>query len=117
MQPTSTTKNLLRVLQALARAGLDVTHEPGGYRVRLHEPPGAPAGEVLLPDAFPLEGKALRQLADLAIDMNAPVEQVWWWGSAQAGKSEHAARELERWFPVLQALGWSPSNKKAASAG
>lgn len=66
MQPTTTTKNLLRVLQALARAGLDVTHEPGGYRVRLHEPPGAPAGEVLLPDAFPLEGKALRQLADLA---------------------------------------------------
>ena len=58
-----------------------------------------------------------RQLADLAIDMNAPVEQVWWWGAAQAGKSEHAARELERWFPVLQALGWSPANKKAASAG
>ena len=58
-----------------------------------------------------------RQLADLAIDINAPIEQVWWWNAAQSGKSEQAARELERWFPVLQSLGWSPSNKKAASAG
>ncbi|MEZ4450727.1 MAG: RtcB family protein [Nannocystaceae bacterium] len=57
---------LKRVLGALAREGLDVTHDRGIYSVRLRDQPDAPVGEVLLPEGFPIEGKALRQLADLA---------------------------------------------------
>lgn len=64
MQPHS--PPLKRVLGALARDGLDVSHERGIYSVRLRDDPDAPAGEVLLPEGFPVEGKALRQLADLA---------------------------------------------------
>lgn len=62
MQP----KNLSRVFAALAREGLHVEREGRVYRVRLRDDPDAPAGEVLLPDDFPVEAKALRQLAGLA---------------------------------------------------
>lgn len=62
MQP----KNLQRVLAALAREGLHVEREGRVYRVRLRDVADAPAGEVLLPDDFPVEAKALRQLAGLA---------------------------------------------------
>jgi tRNA-splicing ligase RtcB len=62
MQPN---KQLTRLLAALAREGLDVTHEGRTWRVRLADGPGAPA-EVLLPEGFPVEAKALRQLAGLA---------------------------------------------------
>ncbi len=62
MQP----KNLNRVFAALAREGLDIEREGRVYRVRLRDEPGAPAGEVLLPDEFPVEAKALGQLAGLA---------------------------------------------------
>lgn len=62
MQP----KNLHRVLAALAREGLHVEREGSVYRVRLKDDPDAPAGEVLLPDDFPVEARALRQLAGLA---------------------------------------------------
>ncbi|MBK8263440.1 MAG: RtcB family protein [Nannocystis sp.] len=65
MQPT-TPKNLSRVLQALARAGLEVSRSDNIYKVRLRGRPDAPCAEVLLPDGFPVEGKALRQLAALA---------------------------------------------------
>lgn len=64
MQPK---KNLTRVLAALAREGLHVERDDRVYRVRLKDDPDAPAGEVLLPEDFPLEAKALRQLADLAV--------------------------------------------------
>lgn len=62
MQP----KNLQRVFAALAREGLHVERDGRVYRVRLKDVPDAPAGEVLLPDDFPVEAKALRQLAGLA---------------------------------------------------
>ena len=62
MQP----KNLNRVFAALAREGLHVEREDRVYRVRLRDDPDAPAGEVLLPDDFPVEAKALKQLAGLA---------------------------------------------------
>jgi tRNA-splicing ligase RtcB len=62
MQP----KNLQRLLRALARQGLDVTYSNGTYSVRLTNSPDAPAAEVLLPEGFPVEAKALKQLANLA---------------------------------------------------
>lgn len=62
MQP----KNIDRLLRALARKGLEVTHEGQTYSVRLHESPDAPRAEVLLPSGFPVEAKALKQLANLA---------------------------------------------------
>jgi tRNA-splicing ligase RtcB len=62
MQP----KNLNRLLQALARQGLDVTYDNQTYSVRLQESLDAPAAEVLLPKDFPVEAKALKQLANLA---------------------------------------------------
>ncbi len=59
-------KRLVRRLAALAKAGLEVSLDRGVYSVRLVESPHAPAAEVLLPAEFPVEGKALRQLAELA---------------------------------------------------
>ncbi|KJH71570.1 RtcB family protein [Aliterella atlantica] len=62
MQP----KNLQRLLRALARQGLDVQYSNGVYAVRWFDTPNAPKAEILLPDNFPIEAKALKQLANLA---------------------------------------------------
>ncbi|MBD2496793.1 RtcB family protein [Nostoc sp. FACHB-280] len=62
MQP----KNIQRLLRALARQGLDVNYCNGVYSVRLTNSPDAPIAEVLLPEDFPIEAKALKQLANLA---------------------------------------------------
>ncbi|NEU79545.1 RtcB family protein [Nostoc sp. UIC 10630] len=62
MQP----KNLKRLLRALERQGLDVTYNNRTYSVRLVNSPDAPVAEVLLPEGFPVEAKALKQLANLA---------------------------------------------------
>jgi tRNA-splicing ligase RtcB (3'-phosphate/5'-hydroxy nucleic acid ligase) len=62
MQP----KNLKRLLRALSRQGLDVTYNNKTYSVRLSNNAGAPVAEVLLPEGFPVEAKALKQLANLA---------------------------------------------------
>lgn len=62
MQP----KNLKRLLRALERQGLDVTYNDRTYSVRLVNSPDAPVAEVLLPSDFPVEAKALKQLANLA---------------------------------------------------
>ncbi|MBD2487947.1 RtcB family protein [Aulosira sp. FACHB-615] len=62
MQP----KNLQRLLRALARQGLNVNYFNGVYSVRLTNSPDAPVAEVLLPECFPIEAKALKQLANLA---------------------------------------------------
>ncbi|BAY94654.1 MULTISPECIES: RtcB family protein [unclassified Tolypothrix] len=69
MQP----KNLQRLLRALGRQGLDVTYSDvydglrlRTYSVRLANSPDTPAAEVLLPEGFPVEAKALKQLANLA---------------------------------------------------
>jgi len=58
-------KKLLRLLAAFARDGLEVTHDNGIWSVRLRGDDGRFA-DVLLPDGFAVEGKALRQLAQLA---------------------------------------------------
>ncbi|MEH2082769.1 MAG: RtcB family protein [Nostoc sp.] len=62
MQP----KNLKRLLRALERQGLDVTYKNRIYSVRLVNSPDAPVAEVLLQEDFPIEAKALKQLANLA---------------------------------------------------
>src|SRR5690242_1685369 len=60
-------KNLERLLRALARQGLDVQYQHSTYSIRWTDRPNAPVAEVLLPDGFPLEVKALKQLANLAL--------------------------------------------------
>lgn len=62
MQP----KNLFRLLRALSRQGLNVSYQDGIYTVRLNNAVDAPTAEVLLPEGFAVEGKALKQLANLA---------------------------------------------------
>ena len=62
MQP----KNLKRLLRALERQGLDVSYNNRIYSVRLVNSPDAPVAKVLLPEDFPVEAKALKQLANLA---------------------------------------------------
>ena len=55
-----------RLIRALARLGLAVTYRDGIYSVKLPSDPNAPVAEVLLPEDFALEGKALQQLTSLA---------------------------------------------------
>ncbi|WP_279239866.1 RtcB family protein [Scytonema sp. UIC 10036] len=62
MQP----KNLTRLLRALAKQGLGVSYNNSTYSVRLSNTSDAPVAEVLLPEGFPVEAKALKQLANLA---------------------------------------------------
>lgn len=62
MQPNK----ISRLLRALARQGLDVTYNSCSYSVRWKNSPDAPIAEVLLPENFPVEAKALKQLANLA---------------------------------------------------
>ncbi|GAA6619213.1 RtcB family protein [Scytonema sp. NUACC26] len=62
MQP----KNLKRLLRALAKQGLNVSYSNNTYSVRLSNTSDAPVAEVLLPEGFPVEAKALKQLANLA---------------------------------------------------
>ncbi len=57
---------LSRLVRALAREGLDVTHADGVYTIRLRSDPNGPAAEVLLSDELPLEAKAATQLAQIA---------------------------------------------------
>jgi tRNA-splicing ligase RtcB len=66
-------KNLNRLLRALSRQGLDVSYENKVYSICLNsslkeqwQDADAPTAEVLLPEDFPVEAKALKQLANLA---------------------------------------------------
>lgn len=59
-------RNLERLLRALSREGLEVNYNNHIYSVRLPNSPDAPTAEVLLPKDFPVEAKALKQLANLA---------------------------------------------------
>ena len=62
MQPS----NILRLLRALARQGLDVQYKDATYSVRLQDSINTPVAQVLLPESFPVEAKAFKQLANLA---------------------------------------------------
>jgi tRNA-splicing ligase RtcB (3'-phosphate/5'-hydroxy nucleic acid ligase) len=65
--PSVRRANTARLLRALARQGLDVQHHDHSYSVRWANAIDAPIAEVLLPETFPIEAKALKQLANLAI--------------------------------------------------
>lgn len=54
-----------RLIRALQRSGLHVAFFGGVWTVRFTASEG-PSAEILLPDVLPLEGDAVRQLADLA---------------------------------------------------
>ncbi|NJR22813.1 MAG: RtcB family protein [Richelia sp. CSU_2_1] len=66
-------KKLPRLLRALSRQGLDVSYSNKVYSIQLNsslkqhwQNDGATTAEVLLPEGFPVEAKALKQLANLA---------------------------------------------------
>lgn len=52
----------------------------------------------------PYADMADRQLVDLALDLDAPVETCWWWN----GQGGSAAAERQRWLTLLESRGWSP---------
>lgn len=45
------------------------------------------------------------QLADLAADLAAPLESVWWW-QGWGGEDVPAAQARARWAPALERVGW-----------
>lgn len=55
-----------RVFKALARDGIAATKEGPVFRIKLAESNSAPEAEILLPEGFPLENKAVKQLASFA---------------------------------------------------
>jgi tRNA-splicing ligase RtcB len=66
-------KNLNRVLRAWSWQSLEVTYDNKVYSICLNsslkehwQDADAPTAEVLLPEDFPVEAKALKQLANLA---------------------------------------------------
>ena len=66
-------KNLNRLLRAWSRQGLDVSYDNKVYSICLNsslnedwQDADAQTAEVLLPEDFPVEAKALKQLANLA---------------------------------------------------
>ena len=69
-------KNLSRLLRALSRQGLQVSYQDGVYFVRLQNAPESPIAQVLLPEGFAVEGKALKQLANLATVSHASGGEV-----------------------------------------
>lgn len=46
-----------------------------------------------------------RQVADLAADMELPLQAVWWWGTPQT--FQLGVRERERWFRAFESAGWA----------
>jgi len=63
----SMTRSNDRVFKALARReGITASKDGPVYRVRLDEATYAPEAEILLPEGFPLESKAVKQLASFA---------------------------------------------------
>lgn len=55
-----------RVFKALAREGIAARKDGPVFRVRLAEAVDAPEAEILLPEGFPLESKAVKQLVSFA---------------------------------------------------
>lgn len=62
-----------RLFKALSRQGLTVSYNNNVYSIRLSNAPNATVAEVLLPESLPIEGKAFKQLANLA-NVRHPVQ-------------------------------------------
>ncbi len=87
--------DLDRIAQAADRALL--AGRLVGLDAMLHGSPG-------LTIETPLVDLTDRQLADLAMDMDVPIEACWWWGG-EADAVAHQQRA--RWMSSLAAVGWS----------
>lgn len=81
-----------------------------------------PEGESSIEIDAPYADLDDHQVADLAVDMDAPIGTCWWWhaelavpdGSSASGapfRAEHA-----RWTAALSAAGWRPAGASGASA-
>lgn len=64
-----------------------------------HPSPSVPEVRVETPLVDLSDG----QLADLALDLGAPIMSAWW----MAGVGEPSQREQHRWLPLLAELGWA----------
>ena len=60
-----------------------------------------------------------RQLADMAIDIDAPVDACWWWKATDkaSDKSSEEQREKTRWVKSLLAMGWKSGSIELVGAG
>jgi len=60
----------------------------------------------------PYADLSAKQLGELALDLNVPIESCWWWAAANlAGGMESAAtsvaiRERHEWAALLAGMGW-----------
>ncbi|MCC6676548.1 MAG: hypothetical protein IT436_05335 [Phycisphaerales bacterium] len=65
-----------------------------------------------------------RQIADLALDLDVPVETCWWWhreflsrdtqvAAAPSPALERDWAQWRRWWPALRAVGWVPETTTA----
>lgn len=47
-----------------------------------------------------------RQMAELTMDLELPVDACWWWSAREPGADAAAVQERARWIGVLEAAGW-----------
>ncbi len=59
----------------------------------------------------PLADFTDRQLADLALDMEVPVEACWWW------RNDAGIPERRRWSNALHSMGWRGRGSPAPTTG
>lgn len=88
--------DLDRIAQAADRALL--VGRLAGLDAMLHGSPG-------LTIETPVVDFSDRQLADLALDMDVPIEACWWWGGESA-RDPLAQQSRARWMSSLAAVGW-----------
>ena len=94
--PTDDPPALERIAEAVDRALLAsrvVTLDAGHYGLT----------EIAI-DA-PFADLSDRQVAELAADMELPIETCWWW-SALGAHGSGAGEERDRWTAALRAVGW-----------
>lgn len=69
----------------------------------------------------PLADLSARQLAEVALDLNVPIELCWWWKAAElaggmaSGATSVAIEQRHQWAALFTQLGWreSPVEDKA----
>jgi hypothetical protein len=71
----------------------------------------------------PLADLTDAKVADLALDLGAPLDSCWWWAARQSAKgsdsssggADPAAPHRARWTAALIAVGWSPTHTPLAA--
>lgn len=56
-----------------------------------------------------------RQVIELAMDLNVPVDACWWWSDATGARGAEAERERARWTAVMRDLGWTREREPSPS--